>query len=55
MARKMTVKHNISLRKAARLLSVSRSSLYYKAKGEVKLQVKLHTSCKKRDPIIKLQ
>ena len=37
----MSAKHNISLRKATRLLSISRSSLYYKAKGEKEENIKL--------------
>ena len=41
MARKMSAEHNISLKKVTGLLSVSRSSLYYKAKGEKEENIKL--------------
>ena len=41
MVKKLAPKHKISLRKAAKLLQISRTSLYYRAKGESKENLKL--------------
>ena len=39
--RKLSSEHSISLRRAAKLLNISRSSLYYKPKGEKEENIKL--------------